>query len=46
MKLRGSDVRFMLVSATVPNIADIAAWIGSGVTGSESALVYEVADLT
>ena len=32
----------MLVSATVPNIADIAAWIASGVTGSESALVYEV----
>ena len=32
----------MLVSATVPNIADVAAWIGNGVTESESAIVYEV----
>ncbi|KAJ6531293.1 hypothetical protein B0H19DRAFT_1242397 [Mycena capillaripes] len=29
MKTRGSAVRFMLVSATVPNIQDIAAWIGN-----------------
>lgn len=28
MKLRGSAVRFILVSATAPNIGDIAAWIG------------------
>ncbi|KZS90015.1 P-loop containing nucleoside triphosphate hydrolase protein [Sistotremastrum niveocremeum HHB9708] len=27
MKARGSAIRFMLVSATVPNIEDIAAWI-------------------
>ena len=32
----------MLVSATAPNIGDIAAWIGSGVTESEPAHVYEV----
>ncbi|CAK5277542.1 unnamed protein product [Mycena citricolor] len=29
MKTRGSAVRFVLVSATVPNIDDIAAWIGN-----------------
>ena len=30
MKARGSCVRFVMVSATVPNIADVAAWIGNG----------------
>ncbi|KAI0748557.1 Sec63 Brl domain-containing protein [Daedaleopsis nitida] len=29
MKLRGSSVRFMVVSATVPNIEDVAEWIGN-----------------
>ncbi|KAG6851272.1 hypothetical protein H0H93_011708 [Arthromyces matolae] len=29
MKTRGSSVRFVFVSATVPNIQDIASWIGS-----------------
>ncbi|KAG5647300.1 hypothetical protein DXG03_000837 [Asterophora parasitica] len=29
MKTRGSAVRFVLVSATVPNIEDIASWIAS-----------------
>ncbi|KAJ6490475.1 hypothetical protein DFH09DRAFT_1003499 [Mycena vulgaris] len=29
MKTRGSAVRFILVSATVPNIEDIALWIGN-----------------
>ncbi|KAF8205795.1 hypothetical protein K438DRAFT_2014648 [Mycena galopus ATCC 62051] len=29
MKTRGSAVRFVLVSATVPNIQDIASWIGN-----------------
>ncbi|KAG6892918.1 hypothetical protein C0992_011886, partial [Termitomyces sp. T32_za158] len=29
MRTRGSSVRFLFVSATVPNIQDIAAWIGS-----------------
>jgi len=37
MNIRGSFVRFMLVSATVPNIDDIAAWIGCGSTGSPAA---------
>ncbi|KAH9928154.1 uncharacterized protein B0H18DRAFT_875089 [Fomitopsis serialis] len=30
MKLRGSSVRFVVVSATVPNIEDVACWIGDG----------------
>ncbi|KAI0647359.1 P-loop containing nucleoside triphosphate hydrolase protein [Trametes meyenii] len=29
MKLRGSAVRFVVVSATVPNIEDVADWIGN-----------------
>ncbi|OSD08552.1 P-loop containing nucleoside triphosphate hydrolase protein [Trametes coccinea BRFM310] len=29
MKLRGSSVRFLVVSATVPNIVDVADWIGN-----------------
>ncbi|KAF8163444.1 P-loop containing nucleoside triphosphate hydrolase protein [Crassisporium funariophilum] len=46
MKLRGSDVRFILVSATVPNIDDIASWIGigGGFGKSEPAKVFEFGD--
>ncbi|RDX56453.1 P-loop containing nucleoside triphosphate hydrolase protein [Lentinus brumalis] len=29
MKLRGSSVRFLVVSATVPNIGDVADWVGN-----------------
>ncbi|KZT27339.1 P-loop containing nucleoside triphosphate hydrolase protein [Neolentinus lepideus HHB14362 ss-1] len=29
MKTRGTSVRFVMVSATVPNIEDIAGWVGS-----------------
>ncbi|KAF8582310.1 P-loop containing nucleoside triphosphate hydrolase protein [Ramaria rubella] len=32
MKTRGISVRFVLVSATVPNIDDLAAWIGNGLS--------------
>ena len=45
MKLRGSSVRFILVSATVPNIEDVADWIGIGGSSerrSRGARVYEV----
>ncbi|KAG2041892.1 Sec63 Brl domain-containing protein [Suillus americanus] len=35
MKTRGSDVRFLLVSATVPNIEDVASWIGSNHASSD-----------
>ncbi|KAK0211119.1 Sec63 Brl domain-containing protein [Desarmillaria ectypa] len=41
MKLRGSGVRFVLVSATVPNIQDIASWIGSARRNGSSAKVFE-----
>ena len=42
MKTRGSTVRFLLVSATVPNIEDIASWIGSAEHLDKPAIVYEV----
>lgn len=41
MKGRGSAIRFLLVSATVPNIEDIANWIGSD-DGSRPATVFQV----
>ncbi|KAF9265706.1 P-loop containing nucleoside triphosphate hydrolase protein, partial [Marasmius fiardii PR-910] len=41
MKLRGSSVRFIVVSATVPNIQDIASWIGSIRGGGRDAKVFE-----
>ncbi|KAF5387524.1 hypothetical protein D9757_006603 [Collybiopsis confluens] len=40
MKLRGTRVRFIFVSATVPNIQDIAKWIGENYENG-SAGVYE-----
>ncbi|KAJ3837994.1 P-loop containing nucleoside triphosphate hydrolase protein [Lentinula raphanica] len=40
MKLRGKAVRFVLVSATVPNIQDIASWIGHDAQNG-AAQVYE-----
>jgi ATP-dependent DNA helicase HFM1/MER3 len=42
MKLRRPTVRFVLVSATVPNIRDVADWIGSGAGKQEPAMVFEV----
>ncbi|KAI5117308.1 hypothetical protein M0805_005536 [Coniferiporia weirii] len=42
MKTRGLGIRFLLVSATVPNIRDVANWIGNSSLGSEaSATVFE-----
>lgn len=41
MKLRGSAVRFMVVSATVPNVVDVADWIGN-CAGNGPATVKEV----
>jgi ATP-dependent DNA helicase HFM1/MER3 len=38
MKTRGKSVRFVLVSATAPNIEDIAAWIGSATTAQDAAV--------
>lgn len=43
MKTQAHDIRFMLVSATVPNIKDIADWVGNpSVDCNASATVYEV----
>ena len=39
MKARGSFVRFLLVSATVPNIDDVAAWIGNGPHGGPATVM-------
>ncbi|KAF9482801.1 P-loop containing nucleoside triphosphate hydrolase protein [Pholiota conissans] len=41
MKLRGTSIRFVFVSATVPNIQDVARWIGCGMGSSAPARVYE-----
>ncbi|PCH37704.1 nucleoside triphosphate hydrolase protein [Wolfiporia cocos MD-104 SS10] len=40
MKTRGSSVRFIVVSATVPNIDDVASWLGNG-TPDGSATVMQ-----
>ncbi|OBZ69133.1 putative ATP-dependent DNA helicase HFM1 [Grifola frondosa] len=40
MKTRGSSVRFVVVSATVPNIEDVANWIGDD-TSDGSATVMQ-----
>jgi replicative superfamily II helicase len=45
MRTRGSAVRFVLVSATVPNIEDIASWIGSASQLDEPAKVHEVSQV-
>ncbi|KAH8117083.1 P-loop containing nucleoside triphosphate hydrolase protein [Phellopilus nigrolimitatus] len=42
MKARGLDIRLLLVSATVPNIRDIADWVGNpSIDSKASATVYE-----
>ncbi|KAA1469394.1 P-loop containing nucleoside triphosphate hydrolase protein [Dentipellis sp. KUC8613] len=40
MKARGTAVRFVTVSATVPNIDDVASWIGDS-TSDEPALIFK-----
>lgn len=35
-------MRFVLVSATVPNIQDVASWIGNGSDVASPAKVFEV----
>ena len=42
MKARGSDIRFLLISATVPNIEDVASWIGSGEGSGQPARIFQV----
>jgi ATP-dependent DNA helicase HFM1/MER3 len=45
MKTRGSAVRFVLVSATVPNIEDIAHWIGNK-RHDDGATVFQVSSIS
>jgi len=44
MKKRGFSVRFILVSATVPNIQDVASWIGSSASSARPAQVFQFGD--
>ncbi|TFK76347.1 P-loop containing nucleoside triphosphate hydrolase protein [Pluteus cervinus] len=44
MKTRGSAVRFIVVSATVPNIRDVAEWIGSHSSPNYAAQIFEFGD--
>ncbi|KAI0950168.1 hypothetical protein AcV7_008716 [Taiwanofungus camphoratus] len=39
MKTRGSSVRFLVVSATVPNIEDVASWIGDGTSDGSATIM-------
>ncbi|KIY42928.1 P-loop containing nucleoside triphosphate hydrolase protein [Fistulina hepatica ATCC 64428] len=41
MKARGTKVRFVMVSATVPNIRDIASWVGRSRSRDLPATVFE-----
>jgi ATP-dependent DNA helicase HFM1/MER3 len=41
MKTRGTSVRFVMVSATVPNVQDVASWVGNS-PRSGPAIVMEV----
>ncbi|VDB82695.1 unnamed protein product [Peniophora sp. CBMAI 1063] len=43
MKTRGASVRFLAVSATVPNVNDVALWVGAK-TGDGPAEVFEFGD--
>ena len=41
MKMRGCGIRFVVVSATVPNIQDVAAWVGTN-QGGYSTQIFKV----
>jgi ATP-dependent DNA helicase HFM1/MER3 len=41
MKMRGSNIRFLMISATIPNISDIAEWVGN-TPGYDAARVFQV----
>lgn len=41
MKSIGSDVRFLALSATVPNLEDVAQWLGRNVTDQSRPARYE-----
>ncbi|KIK97520.1 hypothetical protein PAXRUDRAFT_10143 [Paxillus rubicundulus Ve08.2h10] len=41
MRARQSAIRFLLVSATVPNIEDVACWIGSNDNNTRPAAIFQ-----
>jgi Lhr-like helicase len=41
MKTKGNDVRFVALSATVPNIDDIARWLGQPSEEDKAGGIYE-----
>lgn len=42
MKARASGIRFLLISATVPNVEDVACWIGSRDNSDQPARIFQV----
>ncbi|KAG9318654.1 putative ATP-dependent DNA helicase MER3 [Chiua virens] len=44
MKARGSGTRFLLISATVPNVEDVACWIGSADGSDQPAKIFQFGD--
>jgi len=42
MKARGSGTRFLLISATIPNVEDVAHWIGSRDSSDQPARIFKV----
>ncbi|KAI0032811.1 P-loop containing nucleoside triphosphate hydrolase protein, partial [Vararia minispora EC-137] len=44
MKTRATDLRFVAISATVPDISDVASWIGGGNAGESLAQVFKFDD--
>ncbi|KWU46356.1 P-loop containing nucleoside triphosphate hydrolase protein, partial [Rhodotorula sp. JG-1b] len=44
MKTLGTSTRFVAVSATVPNIADVAEWLGSDSADDKPAKVFQFGD--
>jgi ATP-dependent DNA helicase HFM1/MER3 len=41
MKNLGTPLRFLAVSATVPNIEDVASWLGAGGSGHNDIMPEE-----
>ncbi|KAG9310669.1 DEAD-domain-containing protein [Chiua virens] len=44
MKARGTGTRFLLVSATIPSVEDVACWIGSADGSGQPAKIFQFGD--